>query len=134
MMIRKAKTTDVEACLMLARQEGERYWTKKDFRDSVKDKDVELFVAVEKGRIVGYSAGFITPTKRNEELMHETRVYKGHRGKYIGTELVKSVSEALFKRKVKVIYAMIEPGLKPFYIKSCGFKETGRWIEASKRR
>ncbi len=134
MIIRKAALGDVESCFHLSRQEKEHYWTRQDFKDSVRDKDVVFLVAEEKERVIGYSSGFIVPTKRTEALMHETRVDVNYRGKRIGTKLVDTVSKALFSRRVKIIYAMIEPKLKPFYINSCKFKETGKWLEASKKR
>lgn len=83
---------------------------------------------------MGYSLGFIVPTKRTEALMHETRVDLKCRGKKVGTKLVDAVCKTLFSQGVEVIYAMIEPKLKPFYINSCKFKETGKWIEVEKRK
>jgi ribosomal protein S18 acetylase RimI-like enzyme len=134
MMLRKAQLKDVDACCRLARQEGEKYWTKENFCNGVKDKDVVFYVAEQDGKIIGYSSGFIVPTKRSEALLHETRVHTAHRGKDIGTNLVKKVTDALFRRRVKVIYAMIEPKVKKFYMGACKFKHTGSWLEASKRR
>jgi len=132
--IRKAKVSDAEACLKLSREEGERYWTIEDFKRAARDRDVEFYVAEREGQLVGFSAGFIVPTKRTEALMHEKRVGLDARGKRLGTRLVRAVTKALFDRGVKIIYAMIVPELLPFYRDACKFKETGKWLELSKRR
>jgi N-acetylglutamate synthase-like GNAT family acetyltransferase len=134
MRIRKAQRKDVDECFRLARQEKEHYWEKKDFYNSLKNKDVEFYVAEENGKIIGFSEAFITPTRRKEALMHETRVDVKYRGKDIGTRLVKAVTNALFKKNVKIISALIKPELKPFYVNSCKFKEIDKWIEASKKK
>lgn len=134
MKIRKAEIKDINRCIKLSHQEKEHYWSKKDFHDAVKNKDVEFYVAEHNEKIVGYSLGFIVPTKRDEALLHETKVDIKYRGKKIGTKLVNKICKKLFSRKLKTIYAMIEPELKPFYIKSCKFKETNKWIEVSKKK
>jgi ribosomal protein S18 acetylase RimI-like enzyme len=134
MKIRRAVVSDIKQCVKLSRQEGQRYWQAEDFNHCLKSKDVELFVAEEESEILGYSSGFIVPTKRTEALLHETRVHTDHRRKDIGTKLVKAVSDALFKKGVKIIYAMIESKRLSFYRDSCKFKESGKWIEVSKKK
>ncbi len=134
MKIRTAALGDEESCLRLSQQEKEHYWSKEDFQRSVKDKNVVFVVEEEEGRVIGYSLGFIIPTKRIEALLHETRVDLEFRGQKVGTKLVDAVCKALFSRGARVIYAMIAPKHKPFYIKSCCFKETGDWIEVARRR
>lgn len=133
MILRKAQKRDVDGCFKLAKQEEEGYWEKNDFYNSLKNKDVGFYVAEENGKIVGFCKGFITPTRRKEALMHETRVDKKYRGKRIGTKLVNAVCDSFFNRGIKIIYALITPKLRPFYIKSCKFKETAKWIEISKK-
>ena len=134
MKIRKARALDGNKCLTLSWQEGEKYWRENDFKDSIGDSDVEFYIAEEKGKIVGYCLGFIVPTKRTEALIHETRVDTNKRGNDIGTMLVGQVTDALFKRGVRIVYAMIKRQLMPFYCKACKFKETGKWIEVSRKR
>jgi N-acetylglutamate synthase-like GNAT family acetyltransferase len=134
MKIRKATIKDIRPCASLSKQEKTNSWNEQDFKNCVNNKYVEFLIAEEDGEIIGYALGYISPTKKIEALIHETRVDKRHRGKNIGTKLVKALSDSFFKRKVKVIYAMIEPKLKSFYIDSCKYKETGFWIEASKKR
>ncbi len=134
MNIRKARLADIKQFIKLSGQEGDKYWLEEDFNNCVKNKDVEFFVAEENNKIIGYSLGFIVPTKRTEALLHETRVHTGHRRKCIGTKLVMTVSDTLFKRGVKIIYAMIESKVLPFYQDSCKFKKSAKWIEVSKKK
>ena len=134
MKIREATIRDGESCLRLSQQEKEHYWSKQNFLRSVKDEDVVLMVAEEEGRVIGYSLGFVIPTKRIEALLHETRVDLRFRGEGIGTKLVDAVCEGLFSLGVDVVYAMIAPKHKLFYIGSCYFKETGKWVEVARKR
>lgn len=128
MIIRKAKNKDINQCLKICKKQ---YWKKKDFEESIKDKDV-VFLIAEKEKVIGYVIGFIVPTKRKEALLHEVHVDKKERGNNIGTKLVKEFCKRIFKKGVKEIYAEIDKELKKFYMKSCKFKKSGRWIEVKK--
>ena len=64
-------------------------------------------------------------------MIHESRIDLNFRGKKLGTKLVNEFCKEAFRKGAKIAYAMIEPELKPFYIGSCNFKETGNWIETS---
>lgn len=136
MIIRKARTADIEDCLRISRQrdEKDKYWLKEDFLKNIKDKYAVFLVAEEKGRVVGYCIGYIVPTKRTEAMVHETRVDLDYRGRHIGTKLVNAVCKALFNKNAKEVYALIEPKVKSFYINSCKFKQKGKWLEASKEK
>ncbi len=135
MKIRKATVRDAKKCLDLHdSQEKKKYWKREDFVESVKDSDVVFHVAEKDGKVIGYSSGFIVPTRRIEALMHETRVDLDHRGGKIGTMLVDSVTNELHKKGVKIIYALIEPKLKKFYVDSCKFKKSAKWLEVSKKK
>ena len=134
MKIRRATKKDVDGCFELSRQEHEHYWEKKDFYNSLKNKDVVFYVAEDGGKIIGFSEAFITPTRRKEAGMHETRVDVKYRGKNIGTKLVKAVTNALFKKHVKIISALIRPVHRRFYVGSCKFKEMDKWVEVVKKK
>ncbi len=66
-------------------------------------------------------------------MIHGSRIDLGYRGQKIDTKLVSEFCKEAYRRGARVIYAMIEPELRPVYINSCNFKETGKWIEASVR-
>ena len=131
MNIRKAKPKDAKPCLNLSK---EKYWQKQDFIRSVKDKDVVFLVAEIDKQVVGYILGFIVPTNRREAMIHETRVHTKHRRKGIGKALVNALCKALFNKKVKHIYAEIEPKHMKFYKGACKFKNSGKWIEVVKSK
>ena len=134
MKIRKAQKKDVDGCYKLSRQEHEHYWEKKDFYSSLKNKDIAFYVAEEDGKIIGFSEAFITPTRRKEALMHETRIDVKYRRKDIGTKLVNAVVNDLYKKNVKIISALIKPELRKFYVNSCKFKEVDKWLEVVKKK
>ena len=136
MIIRKARTSDIQDCLNISRQrdEKDKYWLKEDFLKNIKDKYAVFLVAEEKGSIFGYCIGYIVPTKRTEAMVHETRVDLNYRGRDIGTKLVNALCRALFNKNAKGVYALFEPKVKPFYINSCGFRQTGNWLEASRKK
>lgn len=127
MNLRKATLKDIDQCLNLI--EDSNYWGRKDFEKSLN----EIFIIAEDDGIVGYVIGFVVPTKTTEAMVHECRVYSRERGKGIGTRLVEEFCKEASARGVNIVYAMIDPELRPFYIKSCEFSETGSWIEASKK-
>ncbi len=129
-MIRKATKKDIKGFLDLQKSYEENYWKKEDFISAIKDKSIIFLVAEENNKIVGMVIGYITPTKRKEAMLHETRVLKTEQGKGIGKSLVKEFCNIAFGMKVKVIYALIKNEHLPLYIKSCGFKNTDNWIEA----
>jgi ribosomal protein S18 acetylase RimI-like enzyme len=79
MLIRKGTKKDSEECMRLFKLDNEKYWEISDFRSSAEHADVIFLVAEEDGRIVGYILGFVTPTRRNEAMIHETRVHKKER-------------------------------------------------------
>jgi ribosomal protein S18 acetylase RimI-like enzyme len=132
MKIRKARKRDLKGCLRLQALDKEKYWKLADFQKSIKNKDVIFLVAEEDNSILGYVLGFIVPTKRTEALVHETRVDKTQRGRKIGTKLVNELCKNMFKKGVKEIYAEIESELEKFYVKSCKFRKSAKWIEVKK--
>lgn len=134
MTIRKANERDVKDCTNLSEMDEEYYWKPEDFRRSIEDKDVVFLVAEEDEDVVGYTLGFVLPTKRTEALVHATWVSKQNRGRGIGTKLVDAFCEEVFKRGVEIVLAEIEPDLLGFYRDSCSFEERGKWIEVSKQR
>ena len=131
MTIRQARLKDVNDCYSISRQENEKYWKKSDFQSSINDKNSIFLVAEEDDNITGYIRGFIVPGKNDEAMIHEARVSMSYRGNRIGTKLVEKFYKEAFKKGAKVVYALIEPNLKSFYVDSCNFKETGYWIETS---
>jgi len=132
MKLRKATLKDIRKCLKLQELDKEKYWKLIDFQKAIKNKDVIFLIAEKEGNILGYVLGFIVPTKRIEALIHETRVDKKQRGKKIGTKLVNELCNNLFRKGVKEIYAEIEPELEKFYIKSCKFKKSRKWVEVKR--
>lgn len=131
MIFRNALMKDINNCIQIAKQENEDYWNKLDFINSLKNKNTIFLVVEIKSVVIGYITGFIVPTKNNEAMIHESRVDLKHRGQKIGTQLVTEFCKKANQRNVKIVYAMIESKLKPFYINSCKFKKTGNWIETS---
>lgn len=132
MKIRRAKSNDAKNCLKLQKLDKERYWRTEDFKRAAKHRDVVFVVAEENKKIVGYSLGFIVPTRRTDAMVHETRVDKRQRYKKIGTKLVNELCRQLFKKGAKEIFAEIEPKLLNFYVKSCKFKKSGKWLEVKR--
>ena len=130
MKIRKATPKDVKGCLALQKLDKEKYWKPSDFKKAISDKDVVFLVLEENKIILGYSIGFIVPTKRTDALVHETRVDKRERGKKIGTKLVDELCKNLFKNGVKDIYAQIKREHIKFYINSCKFKKSDTLIDS----
>ncbi len=133
MIIRNASLNDVDSCFIISSQENENYWTKEDFVNCIKNTNAIILIAEENDKIVGYITGYIVPTKNDEAMVHESRIDTNHRGKKIGTKLVQEFCNEAFGKNVKIVYALIESKLKPFYINSCNFKKTGNWIETSIR-
>jgi N-acetylglutamate synthase-like GNAT family acetyltransferase len=133
MIFRNATPKDVDRCIHLAKQENEDYWNKSDFENSIQN-DNAIFLVVEiDGIVAGYVTGFVVPTKNDEAMVHESRIDLNFRRKKLGTKLVNEFCKEAFRKGAKIVYAMIESELKPFYINSCNFKETGNWIETSIR-
>ncbi len=133
MIYRNASIDDVDSCLVLSSQQNEKYWTKKDFVNCINNSNCIFIVAEEERNLLGYVIGYIVPTKCNEAMVHESRVDINKRGKKIGTKLVQEFCNEAFSKGANVVYALIESKLKPFYVDSCDFKETGKWIETSKK-
>ncbi|MBU0980401.1 MAG: GNAT family N-acetyltransferase [Nanoarchaeota archaeon] len=133
MLFRNASIKDVNHCTQLAKQENESYWTKLDFFNCIQNTNAIFLVVEIDNNLVGYLTGFIVPTKNDEALIHELRIDLKYRGQKIGTKLVDKFCKEAFRKGAKTIYAMIEPKLKSFYIDSCKFKESGNWIEASRK-
>lgn len=131
MIFRDASKDDVKRCLELARQEDEKYWTESDFIGCIENTDSIFLVVEVDGVIAGYTIGYIVPTKFDEAMVHETRIDPEFRGQKLGTKIVDEFCKKAFEKCAKTVYAMIEEKIKPFYIESCGFKETGHWVEAS---
>jgi len=133
MQIRKGTKEDSEKCMRLFELDNEKYWEISDFRSSAEHADVIFLVAEEDGRIVGYILGFVTPTRRKEAMLVETRVHKEERGRGIGTMLVDAFCREAFVRGAKEVEAEVEPELLKFYRDACGFKEVHKWIEVGRR-
>lgn len=135
MKIRKATKKDITGCLKMQKSDNEgSYWEKDDLQNSIKDEHVIFLVAENKKEIIGYIIGFIVPSKRNEAMVHETRVLKKYRGQKIGTQLVNELNKKLFEKGAKIIYALIEHKLLPFYQNSCQYKQSAEWIQMEKKR
>lgn len=133
MKIRKAVPGDAGACERMRRKEEKR-WSAIDFASSARDRKCIFLVAEENQNIIGYCIGFIVPTQKKEAMLHETRIVKTERGSGVGTSLVDAFCREAFRRKVKAIYAEIEPKLVKFYCKSCGFRKNARWTEVCRRK
>ena len=137
MEIRTAEKKDAAEMEAIAVQEGEDYWSEDDFLQMLDNEDAIVIVAEgadEADGIMGYVTGFIVPTKRNEAMLHESRVDTNFRGQKIGSSLVESFCNEAFSRGAETVYALLEEKHKPFYIDACNFKETHTWIEASKKK
>lgn len=133
MRIRKAKLKDAKECVEMRNRE-EKKWSTIDFISSVSDNHCIFLVAEIDKCLVGYIIGFIVPTQKKEAMLHETRVVKTERGKGIGENLVNTFCREAFRRKVKTIYAEIEPNLVGFYCNKRGFKKNAEWIEVKKEK
>ena len=115
MKIRKANLKDVKICLTMRAKEEKRQ-SSIDFVSSVRDKHCIFLVAEKDRRLAGYVIGFTVPTQSKEAMLHETRVIKKERGTGVGKRLVGAFCKEAFRRKVKTIYAEIEPELVKFYL------------------
>jgi len=90
-------------------------------------------VAEEKGDILGFTVGYVSPTNSDEGFIHLTMVEKEHRKKGIGKRLVQKICLLMFRKKVKIIYAIVEKRTISFY-NECEFKFSRNWIEMSKKK
>jgi ribosomal protein S18 acetylase RimI-like enzyme len=134
MLIRRGTKEDSEECMRLFELDNETYWEISDFRSSAEHADAIFLVAEEDGRIVGYILGFVTPTRREEAMLIETRVHKKERGRGIGTNLVEAFCREAFARGAKTVGALVEPQHLKFYRDACSFKEVHKWIEVSRKK
>jgi ribosomal protein S18 acetylase RimI-like enzyme len=134
MRIRDGRTSDAEQCLKLRAQDSELFWDAQDFRNSARADDVVFLVAEEGNELLGYIVGYITPTKRSEALIHETRVHTSRREKGIGTKLVNAFCEKSFEKGANVVIAETEPDGLSFYCDTCGFKEVNKYVEVSRKK
>ncbi len=132
--IRKANLKDVDKCLGLEKLDKGNYWKKQDFTLALKDKNTIFLVAEKDKKIIGYTIGFTCPSKKTDVMLHETRVSRNERGSGIGSFLVKEFCRYSFKKGGKDIYALIEPELSKFYVDSCGFKFSTKWMEVKKSK
>lgn len=132
MRVRDGRPNDAEECLKLQTLDNEKLWEALDFRNSAHHDDVIFLVAEEDSELLGYILGYITPTKRSEALIHETRVHRRMRRKGIGTKLVNAFCEKSFEKGAKVILAETAPEGITFYCGACGFKEIDSWIEVAR--
>ena len=133
MLIRKASKKDILPCLELQKSYQEHYWSINDFKTALDDKSVIFFIAQEGNKILGMVIGYITPSKRSDAMLHETRVIKNQQGKGIGKSLVEAFCKEAFNKGAKEIYALIKEEHVPFYVHSCKFKLSDKWIECKKR-
>jgi ribosomal protein S18 acetylase RimI-like enzyme len=134
MLIRRGTKEDSEECMRLYELDNEKYWEISDFRSSAEHADVIFLIAEEDSRIVGYILGFVMPTKREEAMIHETRVHKKERGRGIGAMLVDAFCREASARGVKEVEAEVGSQHLKFYRDACGFKEVHKWIEVSKKK
>ena len=134
MKIRKAKLTDIKECSTVQKSDKEgNYWKEKDLQNCINDKHIIFLVAEDERKLIGYVIGFIVPSKKDEAMVHETRVLKKYRGKKVGTLLVNELNKELFKKGAKTIYALIDHKLLPFYRESCKYKKSADWIQMEKK-
>jgi ribosomal protein S18 acetylase RimI-like enzyme len=134
MRIRDGRAGDAEECLKLQTLDNEAFWEASDFWNSAHHDDVIFLVAEEGNELLGYILGYITPTRRSEALIHETRVHRRMRRKGIGTKLVNAFCEKSFEKEAKVVLAETGPEGISFYCDACGFKEVNKWIEVARRK
>jgi len=134
MLIRKGTKEDSEECMRLFELNNEKYWEISDFRSSAEHGDVIFLIAEEDSNIVGYILGFITPTRRKEAMIHETRMHKKERGRGIGTNLVDAFCREAFARGSKIVLAEVEPQHLEFYRDACSFMEMHKWIEVGRKK
>jgi ribosomal-protein-alanine N-acetyltransferase len=132
--VRPAKRKDIAACLSAQASEGNKYFSKKDYLNSIKNPYGIFLVAELDGKVVGYVISFIVPTKHSEAIVHSTMVNKKFRRQNIGCKLVKSFVKVAFGKGVKQIFAMVEKGYPYKFYKSCGFKKTAFWYELSVKK
>ena len=124
-----AKLKDISGCLSLLNETNEKHFNRKKFGLAIKNKNSIFLVTKEKGKVVGYVIGFVTPSDYTQAILQETRVSVKHRKKGIGTKLVVEFLKEAKKRKVTTIGAVVDEKDRigiAFY--NClNFKKQGNW-------
>ena len=133
MKIRKANSMDSEQAYKLLNSEKKKSFTVSDFKSSTKHKDAIYFVAENERKIIGYVIGFISPTKKTDCMLAETRVLETKRGRHVGSLLVDAFCKEAFSRGAKNVYAEIERKHLNFYCKN-KFRKNGKWFEVVRSR
>jgi ribosomal protein S18 acetylase RimI-like enzyme len=132
--IRTVKTTDIREIIKIQLEEEMNcLLTRKNLGLAIKNKNALILVAEEKSDILGFTVGYISPTNSDEGFIHLTMVKKEYREKGIGKRLVHKICLLMFRKKVKIIYAIVEKRTISFY-NECEFKFSRNWIEMSKKK
>ncbi len=100
MLIRPLLKKDIKSCIALSVQEHETYWNTSDFLEALNNENALFLVVEVKKKIVGFINGFIVPTKKDEAMIHESRIDIHYRGRKIGTALVDHFCQAAFQKNV----------------------------------
>ncbi|HYM39218.1 MAG TPA: GNAT family N-acetyltransferase [Thermoplasmata archaeon] len=133
-LVRESRESDIPSCLEIQRSEGNPLFSFQDFGTMVRDPDCIFQVFELKGRVVGFIAGFLVPTKRSEAIIHATMVHRDFRHRGIGKFLVESFAVTAFdKHGVGAILAQVESGPDAFYGK-CRFGKEAVWNSMVLRR
>jgi len=90
------------------------------------DGDAIYLVAEEKGMVVGFTLGYINPTKNEEAMIQSTMVHADYGNIGIGSSLVKALADTAFGRGARHVFAEVEDGPDRFYEK-CGFRRAHEW-------
>lgn len=126
MIIREAKARDIDACLEIEASQMDTTFSEQDYLNSMDNPDVIFLVAGQDDEVVGYTLGFVVPTKNAEAMIHSTMVHKAYSRRGVGSRLVEKFLDVAFGRGVKKVFAEVEEGPDRFYEK-CGFKKVGVW-------
>jgi N-acetylglutamate synthase-like GNAT family acetyltransferase len=130
MIIRKAIASDVDKVFKLIE---DKTLSSVDLRDAVTNKQAIFIVAENSREIVGYVMGFISPAKKTDAILSETRISENERNSKISSDLVESFCRHAFRAGAKTIHTGIDNKHVAFYKKN-GFEKTENWTGMSRKK
>lgn len=130
MIIRKAVASDIDKVFKLIQ---DKTFSLVDLRDAITNKQAIFIVADDNREIVGYVMGFISPAKKTDAMLSETRVNENERLSGIGSNLVESFCRHAFREGAKTVYAEVDSKHITFY-KNNGFVKTTTWTEMTRKK
>lgn len=123
--IRRMRTADLPRVMLIELSTFTMPWSEATFRGLLRRKDSDLLVADYDGDIAGYAVFWAV---MDQGELGNVAVDEDHRGKGIGSELIRAVMECAHERGVREIFLEVRKSnvrAQDLY-KTFGFSEVGR--------